>query len=157
MVHQSNRCQMKVRFSHQVLMDTFQKDSKHFSKLPFGPVISFCKCLIISIRPYNSQSNAADMPQMRNHLLCSLCGEGIICAAKKASFCALAWFQTVPSLEFEHQLDEVVAGLCLVMLQAHSGVVWQVGEEGVGVQKWFLRDWSVWFGVFPSCHSLENA
>lgn len=153
MVHQSNRCQMQVKFSHQVLMDMFQKDSKHFSKLPFAPVISFSKCLIISIRPRNSQSNAADMPQMRNHLLCSLCGWGIICAAKKAPFCVLAWFQTVPSLEYEHQLDEVVAGLCLVTLQAYSGMVCQVGGEGVGVQKWFLRDWNMWFGVIPSCLS----
>lgn len=46
----------------------------------------------------------------------------------------------LPSLEYEHQLDEVVAGLCLVMLQAYSGMVCQVGGEGVGVQKWFLRD-----------------
>lgn len=43
MVHQNNKCQMKVRFPHQVLVELLQKDSKHFSKLPFAPVISFNK------------------------------------------------------------------------------------------------------------------
>lgn len=129
MVHQNNRCQMKVRFPHQVLVETLQKDSKHFSKLPFAPVMSFSKCLLISIRPCNSQSNAADMPQMRNHLLCSLCRQRIICAAKKPPFCVLAWFPTVPSLDYEHQLGEVVVGLCLAMLWASSGVAgWRGGS-----------------------------
>lgn len=107
MVHQNNRSQMKVRFPHQVLVASLQKDSKHFSKLPFAPVIFFSKFLIISIRPCSSQSNAEDKPQMRNHLMCSLCGQRIICAANKAPFCVLARFQIVLSLDYEHQLDEV--------------------------------------------------
>ena len=45
----------------------------------------------------------------------------------------------VPSLDYEHQLDEVVAGLCVAMLQAYSGMVGQVGGERAGVQKWFLK------------------
>jgi len=68
---------MKVRFPHQVLVESLQKDSKHFSKLPFPPVNSFSKCIIISIRPCNSQSNAPDEKpssvfhmQTEDHLCC---------------------------------------------------------------------------------------